>query len=60
MKTDSEGLAEKGRIAATILGADLMGMLVAIVIVAAIALLVMHGGRTVEASSVLHQIPYPQ
>jgi len=60
MKMNSGEPARRAQIAAMILGSDLMGMLVAIVIVAAIALLVMHGGRTVEANSVLHQIPYPQ
>ncbi|HTZ72921.1 MAG TPA: hypothetical protein VMB47_03295 [Candidatus Aquilonibacter sp.] len=60
MKTNTEETAKSGKIAAIILGSDFMGMLIAIIVIAAIAAYVMHGGHVVEATTALHQIPYPQ
>ena len=60
VKTNTEEIARRGKIAAITLGSDFMGMLIAIIVIAAVAAYVMHGGHVVEANTVLHQIPYPQ
>jgi hypothetical protein len=60
MQTEIEESEKKGKVAAMIVEADLLGMVVAILVVAAIAAYLIHGGRPAEAYPVLHQIPYPQ
>jgi hypothetical protein len=60
MRTNFEEPEKQGKLAAMIVEADLLGMVVAVLVVVAIAAHLIHGGNPTEAHTVLQQIPCPQ